>query len=279
MAEDDGGVDQPKAGEVAMDAVTFGRALDAFRPMDVLTPPGAGNAPPPRCPMCESFLHPVRQNEKGDTLFECLNDHEAAGLSRLQYECVYDLALRAFRSPRKPPWWEERQGQWVDLKLWMQPRLTARGQAKPETPTRRGRKRPTAGTETPAPPTPSVPLVQISEEIRAALKTLGMTEAEYMAKLAAQQPAHTVTAAETTPAGPAIPRRRGAGKPKAPTPSAPASVGEPATLSLRAASNLSGVPRATLMGMIARGEVAGATKGDTGWLIPEAPIRALMDKR
>lgn len=288
---DDGGVDRPSQSDVAMDAVTFGVALDAMRPNQILTPPGSGNTPPPRCPNCEHFLHPVRTDEHANILFECMTDHEAVGLTRMGYECVYDRGLQGFRVPAKLPWCrvevnvETGEVRVTDLGLWVAPLMP--GQQK-DAPKAKAAKRDRPATAQPA----ASAAPSITEEQRAALKTLGMTEADYLAKLNTQGGQATTVAAATTSADAprtakkrkAIAKKRlgkvttAAGEPPASAPDFVAA-SAPAFLSLRAAATLSGVARSTLMAMIARGELTGAHRADTGWEIPRPVVLELRESR
>ena len=195
---DDGGVDKPGAGDVAMDAITFGVALDAMRPQQILTPPGSGNTPPPRCPNCEFFMHPVQTDAKANILFECLTDHEQAGLTRMGYECAYDRALNGFRAPVKEPWYRfEDDGKGgvvaVDLGLWVAPLMPGQQKDAPKAKgTKRGR-----GTDAVL---PAAAAPTLTDEQRTALTTLGMTEADYLARLNTQGGQATTVAAATTSA-------------------------------------------------------------------------------
>ena len=78
----------------------FGLALDPMRPQDLVAPPGIA-ARPPACPVCDTLLHPMNQNDKGDQLFECLNGDG-------HYTAIYRVGTQTWE--QRPGW--ERDG-WV----------------------------------------------------------------------------------------------------------------------------------------------------------------------
>lgn len=147
----------------------FGVALDAYRPGEILGPPGAGNAQPPWCPVCTCILQEMPdRNDMGDKLFSCLGEDG--------YEAVWRIAVVGGRKDGEPEntWVPRRRPGMEATYLWRPPLTTHPAQkmgdqvdralaATEPLPTRPARTRRTRAAEQPVAPKVALPDPVVTE--------------------------------------------------------------------------------------------------------------------